>query len=198
MQDSKLLERSFKLKFGLKLCLYTIIGMLVLTSFLHFVTSRSLGSSYNEAIYTIYDLKIKIFPLIFASFYSIFILTLVTLCIAAISIFFSHKIAGPLFRLEKNLESIGSGDLTVNTRFRGNDQLSVLADEINEMVRSLNHTVRSVGDALSSLERAEAKLAELINKADPQDAEVQKAIKTLGSAIEEFRRIVSAAKAKER
>ena len=123
MPQINLLERNFKLKFGLKLCLLTIAGMAAVTLLLYFYTASSLGGSYKEAIYTLYDLKIRIFPLIFASSYSILILAVVTISIAAISVLFSHKIAGPLFRVQRSLEEIGSGDLTVQTRFRGADQL---------------------------------------------------------------------------
>ena len=104
MPDTNLLERSFKLKFGLKLCLLTIAGMAAVTLLLYFYTAGNLGGSYKEAIYTIYDLKIRIFPLVFASSYSIFILAVVTASIAVITVLFSHKIAGPLFRVERNLE----------------------------------------------------------------------------------------------
>jgi nitrogen fixation/metabolism regulation signal transduction histidine kinase len=119
--------------------------MLAVTLFLYFATSKDLGDSYGRAIYLINDLRIRIFPLFFASFYSVFILVVVTAAIAAIPVLYSHKIAGPLFRIERNLDLIGSGDLTVNTRFRKTDQLFVLADELNAMVRSLNHTVRASG-----------------------------------------------------
>ncbi len=192
MKRSKLLARTFKLRFGLKLCMLVMAGMGAVTLFLYLLTSKSLGGSYSEAIYTIYDLKIRIFPLIFASFYSIFILIVFTMAIAAISVLFSHKIAGPLFRIEKNLELIGSGDLTVQTRFRGNDQLMALADEINTMTRSLNHIVRSSGDALAGIEKCEARLAELLGGEVFEEKEVLEAIKDLKAGVEELKRTTSA------
>jgi methyl-accepting chemotaxis protein len=150
-RSSRLLERAFKIRFGLKLCLFTLLGGVAVVLFLYFSLARSLGGSYVEAIYTIYELKIRILPLIFASFYSILILGLVTAAIAVISVLFSHRIAGPMYRMEKNLDAIASGDLTVNTRFRGRDQLSTLADELNALVRSLNHTSRTVMDSAEEL-----------------------------------------------
>jgi len=157
-----LVERTFKLDFGLRLCLLTAAGMLAVTLFLYYATSKDLGESYGHAIYLINDLKIRIFPLFFASFYSIFILVVVTAAIAAISVLYSHRIAGPLFRIERNLDLIGGGDLTVNTRFRKTDQLFVLADELNAMVRSLNHTARATGDALERVKRCEERVAALL------------------------------------
>lgn len=196
MKNIGLLEEDFKIKFGLRLCLLVITGMLAVTLFVYFVTSKSLGESYVKAIYTIYDLKIRIFPLIFASFYSIFILGVVTAAIAGISILFSHKIAGPIFRIEKNLELIGKGDLTVNTRFRGADQLSSLASEINAMVRALNHSARSCGDAIEEIKGCEERIILLLKEENPDEGELKRAAEALETAIDKLRKATSGIKVK--
>ena len=197
MPNTNLLERSFKLKFGLKLCLLTIAGMAAVTLLLYFYTAGSLGGSYKEAIYTIYDLKIRIFPLVFASSYSIFILAVVTASIAVITVLFSHKIAGPLFRVERNLEEIGSGDLTVQTRFRGNDQMKALSDDINGMTRSLNHAARSLADSYSLVEEREKDLTKLLETEPLDKGRLSEAAGRLALAIEQFNRTASAIKTEE-
>lgn len=197
MNGSGLFEKAFKLRFGVKLCLLTIAGVLAVTLFLYFITSRSLGGSYAQAIYSIHDLKIRIFPLIFSSFYSILILAVVTAAIALISMFFSHKIAGPMYRIARNLDLIASGDLTVNTKFRGNDQLVSLADEINGMVRALNHTVRNCGDALISVERCEQRLSALLEKEETGEKEIREGIDALRHSIRELKRSTSGIRVKE-
>lgn len=194
----KLVETTFKLNFGLRLCLLTAAGMLAVTLFLYFATSKDLGDSYGRAIYLINDLRIRIFPLFFASFYSIFILVVVTAAIAAISVLYSHKIAGPLFRIERNLDLIGSGDLTVNTRFRKTDQLFVLADELNAMVRSLNHTVRASGDALEKVKRCEERLSALLEDDGCGDVALREAVFSLKAAIEEVRSVTSKVKTEDK
>ncbi|MBI2399985.1 MAG: methyl-accepting chemotaxis protein [Deltaproteobacteria bacterium] len=195
--SSRLLERAFKIRFGLKLCLFTLIGGAAVVLLLYFSLARSLGDSYGSAIYTIHELKIRVLPLIFASSYSILVLGLVTVAIAVISVLFSHRIAGPLFRLEKNLDAIASGDLTVNTRFRGMDQLSVLADELNTMVRSLNHVSRSVMDSAEELRAAEEALRSLLEMEAPPEAGLKDATGALRAAIEKMSRAVSAIKVKD-
>ncbi|OGP13162.1 MAG: hypothetical protein A2052_00405 [Deltaproteobacteria bacterium GWA2_54_12] len=195
--SSRLLERAFKIRFGLKLCLLTLLGGAAVVALLYFSLSRSLGDSYGSAIYTIHELKIRVLPLIFASSYSILILGLVTAAIAVISVLFSHRIAGPLYRLEKSLEAIASGDLTVATRFRGMDQLSALADELNTMVRSLNHTSRSVMDSAEELRAAEGALQTLLDMDAPPEAELKNAIAALSAAIEKMSRAVSIIRVKE-
>jgi methyl-accepting chemotaxis protein len=196
MKGSTLVERDFKLKFGLKLCLFTIVGMLLLSLFVFFVTSESLGGSYRSAIYTIYKLKVNIFPLLFASFYSILILAVVTAAIAVISVFFSHKMAGPMVHLERSLEVIGSGDLTRDTKLREGDQLIPIADEINSMVRSLNHRARSSRDALLEIKRLTQDLSDLLNEETPDEPRVHEALRGLKAGVAEFKKSTSGLKLK--
>ncbi|GMR04216.1 MAG: hypothetical protein BMS9Abin23_0107 [Thermodesulfobacteriota bacterium] len=192
VKSSVLVDKEFKLRFGLKFCLFTIAGFFVMTLFLYSVTSRSLVGSYGEAIYTIYNLRINIFSLVFASFYSIAILVFVALSIAVISIFFSHKMAGPLYRIEKDLDLLRSGDLTVETRLRDKDQLMLLAGEQNRMVRSLNHIVRTSLDALSEMERAEEKIYALLGDGSkPSKEEISRALKDLASGVDALKKSAS-------
>jgi methyl-accepting chemotaxis protein len=196
MKGSTLVERDFKLKFGLKFCLFTIVGMLSLSLFVFFVTSESLGGSYRSAIYTIYKLKINIFPLLFASFYSILILAVITAAIAVIAVLFSHKMAGPLVHIERSLEVIGSGDLTRETKLREGDQLLPIADEINSMVRSLNHRARSSRDALLEIKKWTPVLSDLLSQETPDEARVQEALRGLKAGVAGFKKSTAGLKLK--
>jgi len=198
MNGSAVVERGFKLKFGLKFCLLTTAGFLALTLFLYFATSRDLGRSYGEAVYTIYSLKINIFSLIFASFYSIAILVFIAVLIALISVFFSHKMAGPIYRVERNFDRLSSGDLTVVTKFRDSDQLAVVAEEKNRMTRSFNHMVRGAADALADIKRCEEKIGGLLRQGRGQAGpEMKEALEELRFSIEELKRVSDRAKTGE-
>ena len=196
MKNLTLIERDFKLRFGVKFCLLTIIGMLALTFFVFFCTSESLGGSYRSAIYTIYNLKINIFPLLFSSFYSISILVVVTAAIAVISVFFSHKMAGPMVHLERSLETIGAGDLTYSSKLRQGDQLLPISEGINSMVRSLNHRARSLKDALEEIKRREEALGRLYSQEDPDDAMVREALSALRAGVADLKRSIAGFKPK--
>lgn len=194
MNGKEIVTRSGKLKFGVRVCLIATVGMLAVTLFLDYITSARLGGSYAEAIYTIYDLKIRIFPLFFASFYSIFILAAATLAIAAVSIFFSHKIAGPIYRIEKNLERVASGDLTVETRFRGKDELTAVADEINAMVRGIGSSIRSMKGGFEELKREADGLEALLKEESPPYGEVRASIERIRGMVQALKGEVSAFK----
>lgn len=191
MKNLTLIERDFKLRFGVKFCLLTIIGMLALTLFIFFVTSENLDGSYRNAIVTIYKLKINIFPLLFSSFYSIVILVVITAAMVVISTLFSHKMAGPMVHLEKGLEVIGSGDLTYSSRLRKGDQLTAISEEMNSMVRSLNHKVRSSREALEKVKRHEEALKSLCTQPGPDALRVREALNVLRASMADLKRSTS-------
>lgn len=194
---SRLISRDFNLRFGAKLLAVIVAGTLAIAELLYWFTSGSLGKTYGEAIYNISQTKLRIFSIIFASYYTAVILGLVTLAAAVISILYSHRIAGPIYRLEKTIEAIGDGDLTIATRFRNSDALMPLADEVNAMVRSLNHKARSCADAVELMHKCSAKARELLKEDDPRQEELGKTLETMRSALVELKRITEGIKVRE-
>lgn len=194
---SRLLRLGFKLRFGLKLCLATLAGAAGLLALLLFSLSRSVGDSYGQAVFTLYELKVKVLPLVFASSYAVLVLGIVTAAVAAVSILYSHRIAGPVFRLGSDMERIGSGDFTVVTRLRGNDQLIDLADDLNAMVRSMNHTARGVRDALQALGEAEERLRELMRDGEPRPGEAGAAVRKIRETVKRLQQALSNVKTDE-
>lgn len=55
-----------------------------------------------------------------------------------LSVFLSHRIAGPLFKLRKSMEEIARGNFDLRITFRKNDHFMELQDTFNEMVQHLS------------------------------------------------------------
>jgi len=72
------------------------------------------------------------------------ILGLITLATIVIILIISHKLAGPLFRFEKELKEIGKGNLTTVISLRKKDQIADLADSLNNMTDSLRDRVLAI------------------------------------------------------
>ncbi|MFH1258669.1 MAG: methyl-accepting chemotaxis protein [Elusimicrobiota bacterium] len=68
------------------------------------------------------------------------LLLLVVICLV-ISLFISHKFAGPVFHLEKLVTLISQGDLTCRAHFRRGDELTELGKVFNEMMDYLQNKV---------------------------------------------------------
>lgn len=71
----------------------------------------------------------------------LFSLFLVTPLVAMIGLVLSHRIAGPIYRMEKFLKDVSAGDLTQRLVLRKKDELINLADGINNLVDSLKRAV---------------------------------------------------------
>ncbi len=109
----------------------------------------------------------------------------------AVSIFISHKIAGPLFRLKKSLDRITEGDLDVVIKLRKWDDLKDLAEHINMLVAELRTfviTLRNdyglLSEYITELERAiDAKILteesgrEIIKKVQESRKNIENALK---------------------
>lgn len=70
-----------------------------------------------------------------------------------LTLLMSHRIAGPLFRLESTAKAVGAGDLTTVVRLRDKDQLKKLADQVNALIEGLNFKVGGIVDNYRLLER---------------------------------------------
>lgn len=59
-----------------------------------------------------------------------------------VSLFVSHRFAGPIYRFERSAQSLATGDLTHRVSLRTGDDLMELQDEVNAMAASLQNLVQ--------------------------------------------------------
>ena len=85
----------------------------------------------------------------------------VILLFGAVSIFISHKIAGPLYRLKRSIAQITEGNLDVKIKLRKWDDLKDLAEHVNILAEELRTFVTTLkvdydllSDYILELERA--------------------------------------------
>ncbi|MBU1888107.1 MAG: hypothetical protein KKB46_02810 [Candidatus Omnitrophica bacterium] len=53
----------------------------------------------------------------------------------------SHRLAGPIYRLEKDLEDIAKGNFSIRIKFRKKDELKSIADGINRILDEMEKKV---------------------------------------------------------
>lgn len=61
-----------------------------------------------------------------------------------ITLLFSHRIAGPVYRIRQSMEQVGNGDLSLLIQLRSNDELHELKDTFNDMVSNLRDKVKLI------------------------------------------------------
>ena len=58
----------------------------------------------------------------------------IILVIASFTILISHRLAGPLFRIQRTIDEVVRGEDAEDIRLRKNDELKELAEKINELI----------------------------------------------------------------
>ena len=112
-----------------------VLGCVAFTISIYFYAHQTLTTAFVNSRLRVMSTADFLFPA----------LILMTLVVAATVAFvtgfrlllFSHKIAGPLYRLEKTAEAVGRGDLNLHVRLREGDELKRLAQSMDEMVQDL-------------------------------------------------------------
>ena len=97
-------------------------------------------------------------------------------CGLLIALFLPQKIAGPIFRVEQDLQKIREGDLTKKITLRCNDILKELAENVNMTVADLRRMLQSAKEVQSDLETklADVDSEEIKGLLDQQKANLDK------------------------
>ena len=111
--------------------------------------------------------------------------------IAIISIFVSHKIAGPVYRLEESTKLIASGDLTHRVHLRQGDELGDLQDAFNEMSESLSKMVYKDREIIERLAKTGDNLRKKVEEEKITKESLDEITYELNSIIEELKLVTS-------
>lgn len=130
------INRDFQTRFILKFCLILLLGGAVSIGLTLFNTQESLTSSFSNSKLVIQNTSLAIMPSVI---YTTLISTLVIgLIVIMVTLLASHKIAGPMFRFEQDIDKIAAGDLKSRIDIRKEDQFQAIATSLNNMIDSLN------------------------------------------------------------
>ncbi len=186
MSDVQPIRSDFAAGFQIKFILAIAFGALLTTLAIYFYLDQGLGTNYFDALATLSTVEAALTSSLVITFclqmFLIFILTL------GLTLFVSHKIAGPVFRYEDSLTKILDGDLRTNVRTRDGDQLK-------SMIDSMNCWQDSLRDIYTHANLLEHELISLTSQADPESTcDTSELI----SAAEKLSRALAAASVAER
>jgi two-component system phosphate regulon sensor histidine kinase PhoR len=97
------------------------------------------------------------------------------------AVFFPYAIAGPLYRIEKELVDIGKGDLKKRIKIRKGDEVGELADSINIMVEELRIKIKKMEDISGHIDELVAQASgenvnDIIKKIKAENASLREAV----------------------
>lgn len=179
-------------KFQTKYALLTILGLLTYTFvfvviiFAPYILTLHFDYPFTEKAEAARGLLLlhgRVWPWIGASI----------IFFGAVSIFISHKVAGPLFRLKRSLDLVTHGDLSVVIKLRKWDDLKDLAEHINLLIEELRTFVTALRNDYDLLSDYIQELEEKIEKKGLTEEsgreiirKVQESRKNIETALKKF------------
>lgn len=175
-----LVAKKFQLKYvGIILLLMFLTA--TLCSYVVYYTSMML---MGEKLANVYPQGRLIHIVNLVNFRILLSVILVTPLVAVIGIFLSHRIAGPIYRIEKFLANMAEGDLSSRIFLRQGDELIVVANSINKLADSLESTVRNQKAQLGTI----SKELDQLKRSKPQEiAKLEGEINSLIKELERFK-----------
>lgn len=141
-----------------------IAGTALSAVFIYLDLHRPLGSHYSAILSTVTEIKetliirtLKI-NAIFCSM--IFAGTVV------LGIIYTHRIAGPLYRIRQYAKEVGMGRLDADIKFRRKDAIHVFAESLNDMTQSYKDRVTMLASGIRQLKAAVAEHRSLMEKGE--------------------------------
>jgi methyl-accepting chemotaxis protein len=145
-----LIEKSFQLGFILKFCGLVAVAGLVTIAILYSFALRSNTVAFMNSRVVVKTTADFLLPILVQTV--VIVMIIVSLATIAVTLFFSHKIAGPLYHLRKAMKDLEAGDFSVDFRVRHLDQLQELADTFNNMIKKVKGEIAGIKHKADLLE----------------------------------------------
>lgn len=143
------INKGFQIRFILRFFLILILGGVVTVALTLVITQDTLTSTYVDSHLVIQSTSLAIMPsVIFTTLLTTGVLGMVVILVTLLA---SHKIAGPIYRFEKDIAQVADGDLRHRIQIRKNDQFQELAVSLNQMLDALFSRISAVKDEAEAL-----------------------------------------------
>jgi len=144
--------------------LLVVLGSALFTVLFTFFTSDTLSVAYDHSRLTIGTTpRILISRFLGANWVYVMVTGGI---VALVSLFLSHRIAGPLYRLERVIEHMIRGRIGERITLRQHDEGKDLAEKINRLNQTLAEKIEDIRIQVESLESALTKCGTPIKSED--------------------------------
>ena len=150
-----------------------IFTALISSIIVYYFSSQSVTTVFENSRLVIKPGTEFIMPgLILSTLISVILVGIATMFIM---LFISHRIAGPLYKVESSLKKMGNGDLSFDINFRRRDEIKNLAEAFNVASLRLNALVGDVKLQTGELNSAVNEVRTLPQKSpQEQDASIKR------------------------
>lgn len=173
------IKKRFQANFILKFCLLVITGAVASGAIIYLMSGSTVTTTFDNCRLTIKSTADFILPAVLLS--GAIVIGFIGLATVAMTLFTSHRIAGPLYRLEKDLQEVTAGNLKKRFNLRRSDEIKALAESLNELTSSLDAKITEIKNKFWELEAALGKIARLPEEARKKLQDLKDALERLKS-----------------
>jgi methyl-accepting chemotaxis protein len=167
------IKRQMQIRLFIKVLGIILIGVGLMAVVFYFFSNREIHSSYRQFHIHANNFLELLRPTVILS------IALALLASIAITIFLPIKIAGPLFRIERDIkEKVMNGDLTVRFILRKGDEVGELANAINSCLEGLGHRIEAIQKLADDLDS---------RLSDTKDEEIRGLVMKIKENLKPFR-----------
>ncbi len=139
------IKKGFQARFILRFILVIFLGIIVSSGIVYYLTSKRIEEAYYRSHIKIASTGEIVYPILIAA--NIATVSIIIVITIIITLLISHKIAGPLYRIEKSIHELGEGNLSFKIYLRAKDELITLAEIFNNMIAKLRGKIEKMQDA---------------------------------------------------
>lgn len=143
------IDKKFQGEFITKFCSLVVIGSFLSGIIIYWVCGKSFTTAFVNSRLVIKSTADFIIPAVLLS--SVVVIISVGIATIIITLLTSHRIAGPLYRIQKDIEELSSGNLRIKFNLRQRDELKALAGNLEIMTRNLQAKIAGLKNSLSEL-----------------------------------------------
>jgi methyl-accepting chemotaxis protein len=183
------IRKDFQGRFILRFFLAILIGAAVFASILSVFSAHTMTVTYEDFRLTV-DRTPKALFLHIIRAYGVYIV-LLGIVASVISLFLSHRIAGPIFRFERSVEEITRGNLSFRIALRSKDEGKELAELMNTMLDTLSGRLREISRHADAARSGIAGLSQGTEEGAMSPEELKGHISETAKSIESLRECLS-------
>ena len=144
------INRPFQAKFILKFCFLVVIGSVVSGGIVYLMSKSTVTTSFENSRLVIKSTADFVLPAVLLAGSVVLVIT--GLGAIAVTLFTSHRLAGPLYRLEKDVEEVARGNLKKRFQLRKTDEIKPLAVSLQKMTDILRKNVEMIKKDVDGLD----------------------------------------------
>jgi signal transduction histidine kinase len=165
----KAIKDIFSVELAIKVSALISIGIVVSGIIFYLVSAQTeFRHDYGEIIASASNYKLLVLKESLIIFFVFGIL--ITGGIAVLSLFYSHKVAGPLYRVKRTTRDIANGRLDITVKFRKGDSIHPLSDSLNNLTNNYRERLSRLESALKELRAESADFEVSLRKQDREKA----------------------------